>query len=712
METTAPSVLRRLVLPLALLVPLVVDPFGLDTLTTERLVLCLVGAVLLGLEAAEGLFGRRASLLLATPEALLVALVTWGAASTLWATNAVVGTSMLVMLLAVLGVARTVRAAVAGPAPARAWIAALVTVAVVAMAVDAVAIRDRAPDLSQSGATKYASLLFGHNNVAGNYAVVLLPLSAALLLGGQGLQRLLGLAGTAGGVAYLVLLGNRSGILIAAAGLPLVVLAFVLRKRLVRMRFTGRAAGTALAVVVLVLAVLPFSEQARGLGKDAFYAATRTLEEYGVSDLQDSGFRPDLFKKTVAMAQEAPLRGVGVANWAVEYPRYERHIQDRPHAHNDALQVLAELGIPGLVLFLALFGSLVLTQLRILTTARSPGAFACGVGLLGSTIAFLLCGLFEVPFTMGSTASVLGFVVGVTTRLGETGGRVSSLRPNPLTALLVIGLSTAGAAYVVQRMPASWRAAQAEEAITEKNYDVAAARLEDIARMRTGSWVPEARIAQLDNSRGHHEAALLHIRAARALSPFKTDLMRIEGEALMALGREDEAVDVFKEASDAAPGDEARRSEYIEALVRAGRLREAIGHLEYSLQSRLRTVDVDAIVRLAKVWRTLAEETTGPERVEALAAARHFYAVALEDGPASLWAELAQEFKHVTHLLQVMPGSPDCWWPTYERFLRRGGWHRPSTALWTAMDGDGVKLYPGWEEPAGPPLPRELRNLP
>ena len=32
-------------------------------------------------------------------------------------------------------------------------------------------------------------------------------------------------------------------------------------------------------------------------------------------------------------------------------------------------------------------------------------------------------------------------------------------------------------------------------------------------------------------------------------------------------------------------------------------------------------VDVDAIVRLAKVWRTLAEETTGPERVEALALA-------------------------------------------------------------------------------------------
>ena len=42
-ETTAPTLPRRLLLPLALLVPLVIDPYGADTLLMERLVMSLVG---------------------------------------------------------------------------------------------------------------------------------------------------------------------------------------------------------------------------------------------------------------------------------------------------------------------------------------------------------------------------------------------------------------------------------------------------------------------------------------------------------------------------------------------------------------------------------------------------------------------------------------------------------------------------------------------
>ena len=46
------------------------------------------------------------------------------------------------------------------------------------------------------------------------------------------------------------------------------------------------------------------------------------------------------------------------------------------------------------------------------------------------------------------------------------------------------------------------------------------------------------------------------------------------------------------------------------------------------------------------------------------------------------------------------------------RFLEQGDWHMPFTSLWTALDDSGVKLYPGWEEPAGPALARELREKP
>ncbi len=715
-DSPSPSTARRLLLALGLLVPLVVDPYGLDTLSVERLSLCLIGSLLLGLEATEGLFARRPLLGLAPAEALLLALIVWSAASLSWATNPMLGLAPVLMLVALLGLARTVRALTSGTAGARRWLLALTGVGLVAMALDATAIQERSTELSEDAA-KYASFLFAHNNMGANYAMVLLPIGAALTLGLKSWSRLLPLLMLVGGVAYLLLLGSRSGLLFAALGLPALAGLFLLRDRVTQLRWTRRLSAALAFPLVLALAVLPFSDKARGVSKDAFYAATRLAQEYGVADLQDSGFRPHVFQKTIAMAKEVPLRGVGVANWSVEYPRFERHILDRPHAHNDALQVLAELGIPGLALFLALFASLLLTQVRVIIGSRSGVGYACALGLLGATLAFLFCGLFEVPMTMGSTASILGILIGLTCRLGEMGTRHPRLlRPNPLLSLAVIALSTAGLAYVIQRLPASAAASKAIELRKHGDEQGALSALLDVAGMRTGSWVPELQIAQLELERGEFETALLHARAARVLSPYKTELMRLEGQIFLALERFDEAVSSFQQAAEAAPGSESAQTEAIEALAQAKRLPEAIDLLTYKLQSQIRTVNIDAVLRLARYWRQLseqeAEQQSEESRMAAMVAARHFYAVVLEDGPSSRWPEVAPEFKHMTHLLQVLPGSPDCWWPTYESFLTTGGWHRPNTALWTSMDADGVKLYPGWKEPAGPPVPRHLRNLP
>jgi O-antigen ligase len=712
-DSTEPSIVRRLIVPLVLLVPWVIDPYGIDTLAVERMALALIGLLLLGLEAGEALFLRRSLLSLAAPEALLLALAGWSAVSMLWATNRVLSLASLVGLLGMLGVARTVRAAVSGTANARKWIVALVSVGMGAIAVDAVAVWQRTDDLGE-GASKYASLLFEHNNMAADYAVMLLPLAAVLLLAGPGLRRVLGSSVIVACIGYVALLRSRSGVIAIVLGLGLVLLLSLMRKKIIGLKPKGNVLSFKVIVMLIVLGALPFSDGARGVAKDTYYRVINVLEQYGISNIQDSGFRGDLYSKTVQMAKTVPFSGVGAGNWSVEYPRYERFIQERPHAHNDILQVLSELGLPGLALFLGLLCSLAVTQWRVMTGAKSPGAFACGAGLFGCLAVFVMTGLFEVPFTIGATGSVLAVVLGLSTRLGETGGRaVGTFRPAKLLSVGVVLVCLGGCAYIARRLPATRLLAQSQALAETGDMQAAIARLAPVTEMLTGSYVPERTLGRMELGQGHGEAALVHFRVARQMSPHNLDLRLDEGEALVDVERYEEAVDCFEQALADAPGDERAYTSLITALDRAGRLPEAIDLLEYKLQSELRTVSLNLTLRTAQLWRRLGDEREGESRVQARVASRHFYAVFLEDGPVENWAATQKEFKHMTHLLQVAhDGEPNDWWPVYDRFLKQGNWHMPATSLWTALDEDGVKLFPGWKQPAGPPRPRDMRDQP
>jgi O-antigen ligase len=79
--------------------------------------------------------------------------------------------------------------------------------------------------------------------------------------------------------------------------------------------------------------------------------------------------RQELWKGALRMAGDHPLLGVGPGRFGVESRRYVRNSPlaiDNPVVHNTYLQVLAETGIIGLVLFLAFVG----TTWRLLTRAR------------------------------------------------------------------------------------------------------------------------------------------------------------------------------------------------------------------------------------------------------------------------------------------------------------------------------------------------------
>jgi O-antigen ligase len=142
-------------------------------------------------------------------------------------------------------------------------------------------------------------------------------------------------------VTGLLLTESRGG---ALAGAACVVAAFVLfRGR--RWRVAGLAAALVIGLV-LALAASP-----SGLGR---------LTHFG----DEGSGRTELWRVALHEAADHPFTGVGLGNFADESQRYtlsvgtlrfaNEIVDKRNVVHNSYLEVLAETGIPGLVLFLAI----------------------------------------------------------------------------------------------------------------------------------------------------------------------------------------------------------------------------------------------------------------------------------------------------------------------------------------------------------------------
>ena len=102
---------------------------------------------------------------------------------------------------------------------------------------------------------------------------------------------------------------------------------------------------------------------------------------------QDNSFkwRLGMWDKALRMMRDRPLMGWGVGNFRLQQALYfhpdapsrqqktiRRQPSDRENAHNSFLQAGAELGIPGLLLFVSLFGAFFVTALGALPRMR-PG---------------------------------------------------------------------------------------------------------------------------------------------------------------------------------------------------------------------------------------------------------------------------------------------------------------------------------------------------
>jgi tetratricopeptide (TPR) repeat protein len=374
------------------------------------------------------------------------------------------------------------------------------------------------------------------------------------------------------------------------------------------------------------------------------------------------------------------------------------------------LQVLAELGLPGLLLFLGLIATTLLALLRVLNSGGGKHRFRMAAGLFGTLLVFVVSGVFEVPLALGATAGVLSILIGLAGAL-DAGHEATASATGRTRALVVAGMLAGSVAcwLVIERLPAGALARRAERSLAAGRPDEAIKIYEDMASRHTGAVHPHERLVDLALERGDGQAALVHVRRARQLWPYQPQLAEREGDVHAMLGHPDQAVDSYREALELSPLRKTPFYKLVHSLDEAGHLDRAINELEFEVRVNTK-ITLDAVANLAEMYRRRAGETEGEARVRALVAARHFVAVLLEEGAPDKRTRLDESYQDLTHRLQILPGGLDGWWPIYRRFLEQGGWNMPAAALYSSIGPDGIKLYPGWEQPHGPPEPGSWRR--
>lgn len=223
-----------------------------------------------------------------------------------------------------------------------------------------------------------------HPNVMGGNLAMFLPLAAALLLfDGRDIplwQRILmACAGIMMG-AMLILTKSRGAWMGVALALGLLVI--------MRWRWWGLLAG-GIAVGALILGMQYASLD--------WKTVLDLLSSNGAASDLDG--RMDIWSRAVYMLQDFPFTGVGMGTFGpvadLLYPFFLIAPGKVVHAHNLFLQIGADLGVPGLVAWLACWLGVIWMGWRVYRQGGAGLLRAAGTGVLLSQVVIAVHGIFD-----------------------------------------------------------------------------------------------------------------------------------------------------------------------------------------------------------------------------------------------------------------------------------------------------------------------------
>lgn len=163
------------------------------------------------------------------------------------------------------------------------------------------------------------------------------------------------------------------------------------------------AALVAVVTLTLLGAASPFAAQAQGDPEPAPTTVTGEGMDITVRELAD----PDSMKLRLSywnvarlIAMDYPLAGVGLGNFRIAYGPYQYlGAGDVQNAHSAPLQVLCEVGVPGLGAFLAFWAWFLIRGGKSIRATENTPQRRFLLGLYGGVLAFLLHSLLDINFS-------------------------------------------------------------------------------------------------------------------------------------------------------------------------------------------------------------------------------------------------------------------------------------------------------------------------
>lgn len=261
-----------------------------------------------------------------------------------------------------------------------------------------------------------------HPNEVGGALALVLPLSLATCLAvwGSNPGVAIGVTGAVKRAGWKtrpsLLLSRKSFALLATLSFTLMAGVFILTQS--RSAYVGVATGLIVLAISLnrwfwlsvpSLAVIALA-RAWSVGAESFLNSILMLDATGTA-----AGRLEVWQRALYMIQDFPYTGVGLNMFAYVgdalYPYFLLGPNARvPHAHNNFLQVAVDIGIPGLIAYLALLTTFCLCAWRVHRGSQCRSIRLLAVGLFSGMLAHQVYGLTD-AITLGAKPGFILWII-------------------------------------------------------------------------------------------------------------------------------------------------------------------------------------------------------------------------------------------------------------------------------------------------------------